>query len=103
MRGNIDQHVDCANQRARAVVQWCRMREQTDTRAVGPLCNHLDAADRPVLSQCDGRRALVMWQRCAVRTAQTPADAPEIAAQLRPATSEFDRSLVVKGDPSGGV
>ena len=101
--GNVDQHVDGADQRTRTVVQRRRVRQQVAACAVGPLRDDLDAPDRPVFPQRDSHRALVMGQRRAVRTAQTPVDAPQIAAQLRPLTGELDRGLVKEGDPPGSI
>src|SRR5215470_17003989 len=44
-----------------------------------------------------------MGQRRTVRTAETPADAPEIAPKLRPVAGELGRGLVVEGDPTGSI
>ena len=79
------------------------MRQQVDSRAVGPLSDDLDAPDGSVFPQRDSHRALVIGQWRAVRMAQAPADAPQVAAQLRSVTGELDGSLVKERDPPGSV
>ena len=44
-----------------------------------------------------------MGQRRTVRTAETPADAPEITTEFRHAAGELRRGLIVKGDAAGSV
>ena len=84
--GDVEQHVDGTDKRARIVVQRCRIGEQVDPRPVRPLRDDLNTPDRPIFPQRHGHRALVMRQRCAVGQKQPPAHAPLIGAELRLAT-----------------
>ena len=54
--GNVDEHIDGADQRAVLVAQRGRIGRKADPRTVGPLGDRLDVADGPVFLDGDGHR-----------------------------------------------
>jgi len=101
--GDVHQHVDGTDQLARCVMQRRRVRHDRNARAVGLLDEQLRPSDRPVFPQGYRHGALVMRHRRPVGPEQAPADAPSIGAQIRAATGQIDRCLIVEGDPTLGV
>src|SRR5579872_1508725 len=65
--------------------------------AIGPLGDRLHAADRTVLPERHGHRALVVRQRTAVRIVKPPGHAPLVAAQDRLAAGKLDGGSIVEG------
>ena len=100
--GDIDQHVDGAEQPACLVAQRRRIGHEADARAVGPFGDRLDVAHRAIFLQRDRHRTVFVPQRRAVRPEQLPGHAPHLA-DLRGAAGELDAGAVEERDPAFGI
>ena len=100
--GNIDQHVDRANEFAFGIMQWRRVGDKGDARTIRPFGDSFHAPNRPILFEGHGHRTLVVGQRRPIRIVETPGDTPFVSRSRR-AACHVDRSLVEKRDLSLGV
>ena len=100
--GDVDQHVDGADQRAGLVAQRGRIGRKADARTVGPLGDRLDVAHWPVFPDRDRHRTIFVGERRAVRPEQLPGHAPQLA-DFRRAAREFDAGAVEEGDTALGI
>src|ERR1700756_659802 len=99
----INQHIDGTGDLARSIEQRRWERDEGNTRAVRPLGNRFDTADRTALLQRDRHRTLIMRERRAVRKIKLPGHAPFVVAQKWCSASEVDGGLVEIGNLAGGV
>jgi hypothetical protein len=93
-RGDVEQHVDAADQRAVFIEERCGERLEAAPRTVRQLGNRRDAANRTSLLSRDLHRVLLVEHRGAVEVAQLPRDAPVIAGELGNAARELDGGRV---------
>ena len=60
--GDVDQHVDRANELAFGIMQWRRVGDKGDARTIRPFGDRFHAANRPVLLEGYGHRTLIVGQ-----------------------------------------
>src|SRR5262245_30348937 len=83
---DVHKHVDGTGQSSGRIEQRRWIGDEGNTRAVGSLSYRFHATDRSLLPQCHRHRALIVWQRSAIRPIELPG-APELAvAKFRAAT-----------------
>ena len=79
----INQHVHCADDIARRIMQRRRVRHEWHSRAIGTLCNGFHASYGAASFEGDCHRAFVVRQWRSVRPVESPSDAPFIATDSR--------------------
>ena len=101
--GDVNQHVDCAEELSGVVAQRRRVSKKGNARAVGSLGDRLRPFRGATRFQRDGHRTLIVSHRRAVRPIETPRAAPPIFTQFRTASPQGRRGLIVERDAPSGV
>ena len=101
--GDVEQHVDAADDPAFGIAQRRRIGHEPDALAVGTLGDGFRAADGAAFLEGEGHRTFIVRQRRAVGAIELPGHAPRIGAQLRHAAGKFDRGRIEVREPALGV
>ena len=101
--GDIDEHVDRAEQHAKLVAKGCRVSEEENPCAIRPFGDRFGAVNWPALLKGHGHRAFVMRHRPAIGPIEAPGTAPFGLADLRAQTPKLCGSVIVEGDPAFGI
>jgi hypothetical protein len=100
---DVDQHVDCADDLARRIMQRSRKRDEGNAGAVRSLRHGFRAAYRAARLQGHRHRAFVVRHRPAVRPIQAPRATPPILADLGAASPHRHRRVIEERDAPTGV
>ena len=101
--GDVDEHVDAADDLARLVEQRCGIGREPDAHAVGALGDGFGSLDDAALLQGDRHGALVVRHGTAVGVVELPGHAPVVAAELGSAAGEGHAGGIEMGQPARGV
>src|SRR5581483_1202229 len=87
--GNIDEHVDAANNFSLGVPQRLRIGREPHAGSIGPFRYTLSSLNYPSFLERNSHGAFIMRQAGAIGTEKLPRDAPLIAAScgVRPENS----------------
>src|SRR5215813_5654194 len=92
--GDVEEHVNAANDSAFGIAQRRRIRFEPNALAVWPFGDGFLPADNPALLKRDCHRTFVVRHRRAVGIIELPAYAPLVGSQLWNASGEFDGGRV---------
>src|SRR5262245_46859181 len=101
--GDVEEHVNAANDSAFGVAQRRGVRFEPDALAVRPFGDGFLPADDPALLKRDSHLTFVVRHRRAVGIVELPAYAPLVGSQLRSAPGEFDGGRVEVCEAAFGV
>src|SRR5262249_26578425 len=101
--GDVEEHVNAANDSAFGIAQRRRIRFEPNALAVWPFGDGFLPADGPALLKRDSHRTFVVRHRRAVGIVELPAYAPLVGSQLWSAPGEFDGGRVETREAAFGV
>src|ERR1700722_1973645 len=88
--GDVQQHVNAANNSPLAIFDGSRIWSKPSTGSVRPFCNGLGSLDNAAFLQGDGHRTFIMWHWPAIWVVKLPTDTPLIRSEFRRSAGKVD-------------
>jgi hypothetical protein len=100
---DVHKQVDCTDEIARLIEQWCRIRTEIDAGAIRAFSDSFNPPDGTPFPYRDCHWASIVWKELTLVSVELPGNAPVILADTRRAPGEGNAGSIVVGDHALGA